>query len=204
MNVERARTQYPQLDDEQLIACVRTGDSSAVAELFLRHGGAAQRVALSVLRSAADAEDVAVDSFHSVVTAIENGNGPAVHFRAYLFTAVRNRSRAVLQERARVQPTDDNQILDSIVPDATESINDEMRAAFGDLPSRWQDALWFSVIQGEPRATTAERMGLSPNSFTVLLRRAKQGLRASYLSRLASSAEEPARSFDASARSATR
>ncbi len=56
MNVERARTQYPQLDDEQLIACVRAGDSSAVAELFLRHGGAAQRVAFSVLRSAADAE----------------------------------------------------------------------------------------------------------------------------------------------------
>lgn len=199
MNLEGARVQLSQSSDEQLIVGVRSGDLSAVGELFLRHGDAAQRVALSALRSTADAEDVAVDSFHSVITAIRNGNGPSVHFRAYLFTAVRNRARVVLQERALVLPTDDSQVLDSVVPEFAENVDDDMRAAFGDLPPRWQDALWFSVIQEESRAAIAERMGLSPNSFSVLLRRAKQGLRAAYLSRVASSVGELERSIPSSA-----
>lgn len=179
------RVSPSELGDEDLILGARAGDPHAVAELFLRHSPAALRVALGFVQDSSEAEDIAVESFYAVVQAINNGGGPAVHFRAYLFTAVRNRARAALRQRNKVIPTDDQEVLDSVASEFTYDFDEDLKEAFGMLPPRWQEALWFAVVREEPREVAARRLGVSPNGFSVLLRRAKNGLRAAYESRSA-------------------
>lgn len=52
--------------DQQLLAAVSTGDQSALAELYDRHAGQMLAVALRILRSRADAEDLIHDVFLEV------------------------------------------------------------------------------------------------------------------------------------------
>lgn len=53
--------------------------------------------------------------------------------------------------------------------------------ALASLPERWQDILWYTVVQAEEPAAVAGLLGISPNSVAALAYRAREGLRQAYL-----------------------
>ncbi|MGW6977825.1 RICIN domain-containing protein, partial [Streptomyces sp. NPDC054952] len=53
--------------------------------------------------------------------------------------------------------------------------------AYRSLPERWQAVLWHAVVEHEPAAETAGRLGISAGGVGSLVARAREGLREAYL-----------------------
>jgi DNA-directed RNA polymerase specialized sigma24 family protein len=81
-----------QSSDAELIAGVRSGESVAFGVLFERHGSAARRVAGMYSAVASDVDDIVAEAFARVLKALQQGDGPDMAFRAYLFTVVPTRT----------------------------------------------------------------------------------------------------------------
>lgn len=171
-----------ELADEALIAASREGNELAFAELWRRHSGAALTVARRLAFS--DAEDVVSEAFETVWEQLGRGIGPRQYFRAYVFTVVRN--IAARQYRLRQRTVTGVEIEGTPVPGGdeiialTENVH-EVLEAFQTLPERWQLALWWMEVEGLSRGEVAQRFDLSPNAVSVLLRRAREGLRVAWL-----------------------
>ncbi|HZP46899.1 MAG TPA: sigma-70 family RNA polymerase sigma factor [Vicinamibacterales bacterium] len=73
------------MDDADLVARARSGDSAAFGTLVDRHRGAVYRAALAVLRSHADAEDAAQDAFVAAYRHLDRFRGESA-FRTWLLT----------------------------------------------------------------------------------------------------------------------
>lgn len=91
-------------DEEELVRRARAGDHDAYRELVRRHEHVVFRTAFLVLRSAADAEDVAQDAFVKAYRALGRFR-PGSPFRPWLLRIVsneaKNRRRAIgRRERA--------------------------------------------------------------------------------------------------------
>lgn len=169
-------------DDVALIAASRTGEQTAYAELWRRHREAALRTARPLARS--DAEDVVAEAFASIWIQIRNGQGPREYFRAYALTVVRNISARWYRDRQRIltgvefdgDPVPGGDALLEVSEDQQEIL-----AAFETLPERWRQILWWMEVDQLSRTEAAERLELSPNSVSVLMRRAKEGLRIAWM-----------------------
>ncbi|WP_104092556.1 RNA polymerase sigma factor [Arthrobacter sp. GMC3] len=173
--------------DSFLITACRNGDRNAQEALFRKHYSAALHLAGCYTRSQQDAEDIASEAFYNVLNIIAQGAGPLEHFRAYLFTAIRNlcaknsstSSRVVVVELEAILELENGR-SDPWTDDgaAQHVLADEMlRGAFENLPRRWQLALWHVIVLGTPRSDVAEILHISPNAFAALYGRAKRGLR---------------------------
>ena len=169
-------------DDVSLIAASRNGEQAAYAELWRRHREAALRTARPLARS--DAEDVVAEAFASIWIQIRNGQGPREYFRAYALTVVRNISARWYRDRQRTvtgvefdgDPVPGGDALLEVSEDQQEIL-----AAFETLPERWRQILWWMEVDQLSRSEAAERLELSPNSVSVLMRRAKEGLRIAWM-----------------------
>ncbi|MQS15724.1 sigma-70 family RNA polymerase sigma factor [Streptomyces kaniharaensis] len=53
--------------------------------------------------------------------------------------------------------------------------------AFRSLPERWQAVLWHALVEHEPAAATARRLGITACGIGSLVVRAREGLREAYL-----------------------
>jgi RNA polymerase sigma factor (sigma-70 family) len=169
---------YFGLDDLALLEFVRGGDVDAYGELFRRYADFARRVARRVSRR--DADDLVAEAFRRIFTAISRGNGPSYAFSAYLAAAIRSVAAARPLPYTEV-PVDSDQI-DAIATDDDVDVDPRVGAAFSALPSSWQQALWYSDVEGLPPRQAAPMIGLaSPNAFSALRKRARAGLRAAYL-----------------------
>ena len=150
--------------DADLISATRAGDDQAYAELYRRHGGAAEAAARSLTRSKNDADDLVAEAFTRLLVTIRNGGGPQVAFRPYLLTAVRNvfydrtRKDKRLDVTAEVPEEVDLSALTSATSDEDRAM---IAAAFASLPERWQMVLWHTEVEGRSAAEVAplDRLG---------------------------------------------
>ena len=171
-------------DDAVLIRAVRNGDRDAYDTLWRRHSRAAIGFVRPLARS--DAEDVVAEAFTSIWEQLQRGVGPSENFRPYLFKVARNITARTYREHQR-QLTN-IEFEGEPVPGSDESskLREERReimAAFEQLPERWQRVLWLTEVEEVPRQRVAEQLSLSPNAVSVLLKRAKEGLRLAWLRR---------------------
>jgi RNA polymerase sigma factor (sigma-70 family) len=170
--------------DAELISATRAGDDEAYAELYRRHGGAAEAAARSLTRSKNDADDLVAEAFTRLLQTIRNGGGPQVAFRPYLLTAVRNvfydrtRKDKRLDVTADVPEEVDLSALRSAASDEDRAM---IAAAFASLPERWQMVLWHTEVEGRSPAEVAPLIGLAPNATAALAYRAREGLRQAFL-----------------------
>lgn len=171
--------------DDELIARAREGDSGAYGELWLRHAPAAHAVSRSF--TSLDADDVVAEAFARILAAIKKGGGPTTAFRPYLLTTVRNVAREWGTRAQRVVDTTglDEEAQDG-APDAAESALAAMEASetakvFLNLPVRWQEALWYSEIDGLKPRQFAPLMGIAPNAASALVLRARRGFRDAWI-----------------------
>lgn len=171
--------------DEDLLVSVRAGERDAYGELWRRH----VRVALAVAgrySTIADPEDIVQEAFQAVFTAVCEGGGPTRGFRPYLARTVRNVAVSISRRR-RAEPvgglTELADRLDMSVPGHDEQSADRvvLVKAFQSLPERWRAILWMTEVEDIPVQDAADRLGIAPNAGAALVRRAREGLRRSWL-----------------------
>lgn len=184
------------LSDAELCALLRERDPASGAdvgdvmgEVFARHHDSVLAYARTCSRDPATAGDLAAEAFARTYRAVAWGAGPEYAWRAYLLTCVRRVAVEWARRGARTQLSDDFDTWAAGLSDdqdvegaalAAEEGSLVMRA-FRSLPERWQAVLWHAVVESEPAADTARRLGISAGGVGSLAARAREGLREAYL-----------------------
>jgi RNA polymerase sigma factor (sigma-70 family) len=181
------------LSDSALIERTRGGDRAAYGELWQRHAASARTVARSY--SSLDPDDLVAESFTKIYDAILGGGGPTSAFRPYLFTTLRNTASSWGRDRRETNletlesfedpETSESATLDSLDRSTTAQ-------AFRSLPTRWQEVLWYSEVEGMHPQQVAPLVGMSANATAALAYRAREGLRQAWIqAHLRNAADEP-------------
>src|SRR5438552_9818114 len=115
-------------DERRLIARAQAGDSGAFRELVERHEARAYALALRILRSASDAEEVAQDAFVRVWTALPAFRGES-SFATWLYRIVARRAfdRAQVLKHRRERERADDKLPEHAAPVGADE--DSLRAA---------------------------------------------------------------------------
>ncbi|WP_082581510.1 sigma-70 family RNA polymerase sigma factor [Leifsonia sp. Root227] len=169
--------------DSELVARSRAGDASAYGELWVRHANAG-RAAARAITSSIDPDELVSEAFTRILHTIKRGGGPTSGFRMYLLVTIRNLA-ARIGSRNREVPID---WADDIV-DESSTDQETLRAldrgmtaeAFATLPPRWQEALWYSEVEGHSPAEVGKFLGISPAAASMLSFRAREGLRQAWI-----------------------
>ncbi|NYI42487.1 sigma-70 family RNA polymerase sigma factor [Demequina lutea] len=175
--------------DPELIAGVRAGDTAAFGVLYERHADAARKVATQYTNTPTDIDDVVSESFSRVLRALQQGDGPDLAFRAYLFTIVRRTGMDLINKGIRTKPRDDMSLYESSLGYEPSSDEPAMEGfehalvadAFKSLPERWQAVLWYTEVENKSPKEIAPLLGLSANGVAALSYRAREALRQAYL-----------------------
>ncbi|WP_052680463.1 sigma-70 family RNA polymerase sigma factor [Streptomyces sp. NRRL F-4428] len=184
------------LSDGELCALLRghTSDSDRAVsdvmdEVFARHHAPVLAYARTCCRDLSTAQDLVAEAFARTYRAIAWGAGPEYAWRPYLLSCVRRLAAAWAREASRTRLSDDFEEWAAQLSDG-EDVEDAVCAAeegslvlqaYRSLPERWQAVLWHSVVEHEPAAATAARLGISAGGVGSLAARAREGLREAYL-----------------------
>ena len=172
------------VDDDELLAQARAGNSEAFGVLFERHRLVAVRLARSIT-DRVDPEDVVEEAFVRIFAALRGSGGPTSNFRAYLLTAVRRQAIDQGRASANLIPSEDKiSELESHESDespALDGVTEELRRALTRLPERWRLALWKTEVEGVKPRELGPELKLSANAAAALVYRAREGLREAYL-----------------------
>ncbi|MFE2242302.1 sigma-70 family RNA polymerase sigma factor [Streptomyces virginiae] len=185
------------LSDGELCALLRGqapgSDAAAVSdvmdEVFARHHPSVLAYARTCCRDLATAQDLAAEAFARTYRAIAWGAGPEYAWRPYLLTCVRRLAATWARDAARTRLSDDFEEWAALLSDGEDAEDAVFAAeegslilrAYRSLPERWQAVLWHSVVEHEPTAETAARLGISASGVASLVARAREGLREAYL-----------------------
>lgn len=173
--------------DAALLRLLRAGDMEAAASLYLRHHQHAVRIARSIANVNV-ADDLVSEAFVRILAAVRQGRGPDQAFRAYLVTTIRHLFVDSLRAASHeVLVGDDLEVRDgeAWTPDCCDSLVESLGTVelLADLPARWQEILWRTVVLGEPLAQAGASMGLNANAAAALSFRARGGLARAYRAR---------------------
>ena len=176
--------------DLDLTRAVRAGDMEAAGALYARHHPFAVRTARAIANPGI-AEDLASDALTRVVTALLNGRGPDTAVRAYLATTIRNLFADRLRKlNGEVLVDPHKSALDRTQADPTEQALERsvVLAVLADLPDRWREVLWRTIVLEQPLSVAGASMGLNANATAALSYRARRALTQAYVLATASGA----------------
>ncbi|MGZ9935797.1 sigma-70 family RNA polymerase sigma factor [Streptomyces sp. NC-S4] len=190
------KQQLRSLSDGELCALLRGHSSESDAavsdvmdEVFTRHHPSVLAYARTCCRDLSTAQDLAAEAFARTYRAIAWGAGPEYAWRPYLLTCVRRLAAVWARDTARTRLSDDFEEWAAQLSDGQDTEDAVFSAeegslvlrAYRSLPERWQAVLWHSVVEHEPAAETAARLGISAGGVGSLVSRAREGLREAYL-----------------------
>jgi len=170
-------------DERRLIALAQSGDTAAFRTLVERHQARAHALALRILRSPSDAEEVAQDAFVRVWTALPGFRGEST-FATWLHRIVARRAfdrvQVLKNRRARERP--DEGLPEAAAPAADE---DTLRAAklqemIGSLTAAQRAAVTLYYYEGRSVEDVAHVLGMPENTVKTHLLRARAALRAAW------------------------
>ena len=189
----RPTTRIASSSDPDLSADIRTGSmgaaQEALDELYRRHSPTVSHYAHKCFRNPRAANDLLSEAFARTFDTVRAGEGPTEAWRPHLLTALRRTAAA----------WPDTALRDELAPpvqhwlpeaSTTEDAEDRMLRledgnltlrAYRSLPERWQCVLWHQTVEAEPPTTTAQILGIAPDSIDQLTARAHAGLREAYL-----------------------
>lgn len=178
----------PAQDEERaLVARARAGDAAAFARLVDRHRDRAYGLALRIVRSAADAEEVAQDAFVRVWRALPGFRGEST-FGTWLYRIVARRAfdrLAILRGRGR-REAPEAAGLGAEAAMAGESSDDRvarerrtrrLERMIAGLPEAQREAVVLYYYEGCSVEQVATRLGMNENTVKTHLSRARSGLR---------------------------
>ena len=186
-------------DDAPLVVRARSGDVDAFGRLVRRHERGARALARSLVRDAAEAEDLAQDAFVRAYENLELLADPArfgAWLRRIVFGVCIDWVRRFRPERWRTTDVADAAGAPHDVPTAAadplaqlerEELEARVRAAVQALPERYRRPLTLYHLDGVRHARIAEALGVTVSTARSLVTRARQRLHAD----LAEYAAEP-------------
>jgi RNA polymerase sigma-70 factor, ECF subfamily len=167
--------------DAELVLRMRRGDLLAADRLLERYIRACRAVALAVIGSSADADDVCQDAFVAAVERIEDCREPA-RFGGWLLQIVRNRARNHLRNRRlrQVEPLDAGAVSGDPSPAAAlerGELRRRLEEALRQLPETQREVVLLHDLEGWKHAEIGERLGLPTGTVRSHLHHARQRLR---------------------------
>ncbi|WP_187976900.1 sigma-70 family RNA polymerase sigma factor [Mycetocola sp. JXN-3] len=174
-------SETPSPDDSELLDAARAGKEEAFATLWTRHAEAGKRASRAISRSF-DADDVVSEAFTRIIATVNRGSGPHDAFRPYLFATIRS-VIARWGGRQHEVNVDQLEVIGDLSADMTSQEFDRQLIirAFATLPTRWQEVLWYSEVEGKRPRQIAPLIGVSANSVSALAYRAREGLRQAWI-----------------------
>jgi RNA polymerase sigma-70 factor (ECF subfamily) len=183
MTIQLASRDYTVTDsDIALLARLRSGDSTAFDELFLRHYAAVYRVLYGVVGNAQEAEDLAQETFTALYRQPPRLEGSG-SVGAWLYRVAVNRAYNALRSTQRLQRR-----LEQVEPEQQSDPQDEyvrreererVRAALARLPERTAKLLLLRYA-GLSYAEIAAAIDVAASSVGTLLARAERAFVAEY------------------------
>jgi RNA polymerase sigma-70 factor (ECF subfamily) len=180
------------LDDEQLVERARARDEAAVRAITQRYNRRLFRVARSILRDDAEAEDVVQETYVRAITGLEHFRGDAA-FGTWITRIAMNEALGRLRKR---RPTVDwesygenrtqAEIIDFPGSAATTDperimAQGEIRAvlehAIDELPDSFRAVFVARIVEGMSVEETADLFGLQAETVKTRLHRARNLLR---------------------------
>ena len=186
MKPDLERTSDTGPSDDVLIAASQRGDQAAFGEIVRRYQRAIHRVAYALTRSAADADDLAQETFVRAWGAIGrfDRGSPLYPWLARIatnqaFSLFRTRKRRPetplepLLEAGRQWGVDDDPAEHS----ATDERSAQLRAAFAELSEEHQVILTLRAVQELSYEEIATTLGVPPGTVMSRLSRARADLK---------------------------
>lgn len=164
--------------DAWLVDKARGGDVDAFEVLVQRHRGRVYRIALRILGSPEDAEDVAQDALVQAWAALSGFAGSSA-FSTWLYRIVMNRCLQQLRRRRRTEPLREDQHPSVPGPEATVVARqraDATLAVMRSLPSEQLSALVLHQFEGLSHRECGEILNVSEGAVASRLARARRTL----------------------------
>jgi RNA polymerase sigma-70 factor (ECF subfamily) len=170
------------VEDRELLARLRGGEASAFDAIFRANYALLVRVAESMLRDRATAEEIAQDVMLELWRRRESLD-VTESVRGYLLQATRNRSLNAIRHRA-IERRSEPQLVDGVarLPSTDAAVRERevevaIQGAIADLPDRCRQVFELSRVQGLKYLEIAERMGISVKTVEVQMGKALRILR---------------------------
>lgn len=177
---------YALPSDSVLLANASGGNGYAFAELWSRHSDAAARAARQ-FSPLADPSTVLYGTYRRIRSLAGVGRVPSGAFRPYLLDTI---AHVAGRPAAAAVP---RLAASKVALDRSLTVR-----AYSALPEQWQSVLWYTSVEGMPRAAASARLmsggvdrsriletsillGLSVGATLTLTRHARMGLRRSWL-----------------------
>ncbi|GAO01418.1 RNA polymerase sigma factor [Anaeromyxobacter sp. PSR-1] len=202
----------PEADDAALLERMRQGDRAAFAAVVDRHAGSLLRVARSLLRDAAAAEEVVQETWIALLTGLAGFEGRA-SVRTWLFRVLVNKARtrfhrdgrtvpfsALGDEDGGASPSADAERFASgggwaIAPGRWTETDPEqlalgaetraaIEAAIRELPDAQRAVLTLRDVEGLETEEICHLLGVTVTNQRVLLHRARVRIREALAARL--------------------
>lgn len=187
----------PRLNDDVLIGRLRDGDAAAFELLMRRHNQRLYRLARSIVRNPADAEEAVQDAYVQAYERLADYRGPN-SFAAWLGRIALNKSYDRLRDRGKVVPLDaaprsasgrnkdivtmtSDRIVSSL-PDperlaASEDLRRLIEAAVDGLPLEFRTVFVLRAIEGFSVEETANQLDIPATTVRTRYHRARRQLR---------------------------
>jgi RNA polymerase sigma-70 factor (ECF subfamily) len=149
-------------NDEALMSAMRSGDESALGELYDRYSGVVYSVALRVLGDTGAAEDILQDIFIQLWRNPGQFNSQRGGIGPWLAVIARNRAIDGLRKR---HPEDDiADVVVSVTPDMAGDASrnqamEKVRGALTSMPAVQRSALEMAYFEGLSHTEIAARTG---------------------------------------------
>ena len=170
-------------DDASLVAAVLAGNIPAFRQLVERHQGLVFTFARNLLRSPADAEDIAQETFLAAYRHLASFDTRRARFRTWLLTIARNEALSRLRRTPLPASTGNLAEAPSGDIEPHEGLHHaELWNALDDalehLPLEQRTAFLLAEIQELPHAEIAEIESVEVGTIKSRVSRAKERLRA--------------------------
>jgi RNA polymerase sigma-70 factor (ECF subfamily) len=175
------------VEDRDLVRRAQGGDEGAFRHLVERHGGRAHALALRILKSASDAEEVAQDAFVRAWRALPGFRGDSA-FSSWLYRIVARRAfdRAAVLKGRRAREADIERAEDlpaaEAGPDATASERsrriERLLAALPEVP---RTVVTLYYLEDRSVQEVAMTMRMPENTVKTHLSRARAALRIAWM-----------------------
>lgn len=191
MSVTTKQLELETSDDVTLVNCAKQGDIAALEQLLQRHTAKIFRVAMHILGSREDAEDVVQESFLKAFQHLKHFEERAL-FSTWLTRIAVNEALIRLRKSRRAptrsidEETDENTALADRVADwrpnpeqlySTAELRKILQQALASLPDSYRVVFLLRDVEGLSIAETAEMLGLCVSNVKARLFRARLKLR---------------------------
>lgn len=154
--------------DQVLIARLRTKDRAAFAALVARHAGALLRVAQSLVRDRAAAEEVVQETWMGVLTGIDTFEGRS-SLRTWLFQILVNKARTRFAREGRSIPFSALADSGDGDPPAVDPSRFDERQAWREPPAAWDDNPESIAMRSESLAAIEAAIDQLPEAQRAVL-----------------------------------